>query len=81
MHQPVEQHDLPTLLGIVSGSWSMFSNSLREAWERRHELPQREQDELKLLVKAHDEAIRILIATRMYAEQTFTYETPTKGEA
>ena len=78
MHQDISEHDHDTLSDIISGSFTMFSEHLREAWRRRLELNYVQQHELSVLVAAHDQFVQYVETNRA---KILAHDTPTMGEA
>lgn len=81
MHPDPSEHNHETLSDIVSASFAMFSEHLKEAYRRRFELPSEEQIELAMLVKAHDQFVNTVAAHRAMRYTGFNINTPTQGSA
>lgn len=81
MHPHPSDHDHETLSQIISASFAIFSEHLKEAHRRRFELPADEQAELGILVRAHDEFVKIVTAQRAMRHTGFNIDTPTQGSA
>ncbi len=81
MHPHPSQHSHEELSQIISGSFAMFSDHLKEAFRRRLELPHEEQLELQALVRAHDQFISMVNAHRAMRHTGFNIHSTCEGSA
>ena len=79
MRPPLSEMTHEDLGNTMTMGFQIFSQALREAFKRRFELDRDGQEDLGYIIKAHDEALKIIQA-RPSVRRTAEYLVATKAQ-